>query len=201
MIQPGITETDIRIFRTQSVYARAIFVHYRHLFESGADNAALLTTTAPIFFGDLCRALRAQIILEVCKLTDPAGSRRENENLTIELFVTRLDTKDIGVANRLKEVSEQLHLFRKKIKPARDKLISHSDRASIRSGKPLGGVDIDAWDQFWQDLDLFVNILSCQYLGEPSFHLNAVSNQTDVPRLIAALQSPGSIFLPVRIPQ
>jgi hypothetical protein len=201
MIRPGITETDIRIFRNQSIYARAIFVHYRHLFESGADNAALLTTIAPVFFGDLCRALRAQIILEVCKLTDPTGTRRQNENLTIELFVRKLDGKDHGVANQLKELSDHLHGFRKKVKPARDKIISHSDRATILSGKSLGGVDIDAWDQFWLDLDRFVNVLSSQYLGEPSFHLNAVSNQTDVPRLLAALQSPGSISLPVRIPQ
>jgi hypothetical protein len=184
-----ITKVDIRRFRDLCTYARSIFVHFRHLFETGPENRAILNRCAPKLFGDICYVLRSQIILEACKITDPAVMR-SHENLTIEYVMTHL--QDRKIIDRLKDRADRLHAFRKKIEPARNKIISHNDRDTILSGNALGGASIEDWNQFWQDLSRFLEILSDRYLGESGFHLAAPSNQTDVPELFSALQ-PGWI--------
>ena len=66
------------------------------------------------------------------------------------------------------------------------------DRDTILSGNTLGGASIEDWNQFWQDLSRFLEILSDRYLDESGFHLATPSNQTDVPNLFSTLQ-PGWI--------
>lgn len=180
----AITPDDIRSFRCECIHARAVFVHFRYLFESNED--AILAKIAPIFFGDVCRSLKLYLFLEVCKLTDPAGTAKRNENLSTELLVASIQEE--GILDQLRPLSNRMRDFRKKVKPARDKLASHMDLATTRRREAVGVVDNDAWNQFWLDLDRFVYTLSCQYLGE-SIHINAVSNQSDVPALTAALRS------------
>ena len=41
--------------------------------------------------------------------------------------------------------------------PARNKLISHSDRQTILAGQPLGGAPQTASDEFWLDLQSVVS--------------------------------------------
>jgi hypothetical protein len=43
--------------------------------------------------------------------------------------------------------------------PARNKLISHSDRKSILDGFALGGAAEDEWDAFWRNLEEFVQTI------------------------------------------
>jgi hypothetical protein len=179
-----VTPEDVRSFRGECIHARAIFVHFKCLFESNEDS--ILTKTAPIFFGDACRAFKLYLFLEVCKLTDPAGAAKRNENLSIELLMTSIQDKEL--LNRLRPVSDRLQGFRKKIKRPRDKLASHMDLATTRRKESVGAVDNEAWNQFWLDLDRFVYILSCRYLNE-AVHINAVSNQSDVPALMASLRA------------
>jgi hypothetical protein len=179
-----IKPDDIRLFRDESIHARAVFVHFRYLFESNEDG---ILRIAPIFFGDVCRSLKIYSFIEVCKLTDPAGTARKNKILSTELLVTSIQDKLL--LNHILPLSIRLQEFRKKVKPARDKLASHMDLATTRRRETVGAVPNDAWNQFWLDLDRFVYILSCKYLRE-SVHINAVSNQSDVPALITALKSP-----------
>lgn len=180
----AITSEDIRAFRNECIHARAVFVHFKHLFESNEDG--ILTKVAPIFFGEVCRSFKLYLLLEVCKLTDPAGTSKRNENLSTEFLIASI--QDEGILDRLRPVSDRLQEFRKKVKPARDKLASHMDLATTRRREAVGAVDNDSWNHFWLDLDNFVYILSCQYLND-AVHINAASNQSDVPALMAALRS------------
>jgi hypothetical protein len=66
----------------------------------------------------------------VCKITDPAKSG-EKENLTTEFLLTHYDfTMEPQKAQELKELNEKMQVFRSKLLPARNKLISHYDRNS-----------------------------------------------------------------------
>jgi len=60
---------------------------------------------------------------------------------------------------RLKQLADQLHGFRKQVAPARNKLISHADRSAILAGAALGAATPAEWRQFWRDLEEFVSIL------------------------------------------
>jgi hypothetical protein len=180
-----ITDADLEAFRNECIHARAVFVHYRSIFES--VDPPILKTIAPIFFGDAARVFQLYLIGEVCKLTDPAGIARKNENLTVDRLMKDLRTiKATETRKRLQTLAEGLHAFRKKVKPARDKYGSHIDLSSIRRGQRHGAADDASWTRFWQDLDEFVFILSSDYLNQP-VHINDLPDMSDAQRVIAAL--------------
>jgi len=178
-----LSPEDVRKFRDECIHARAVFVHFRHLFES-AENAAL-TSVAPIFFGDVCRALKLYLFVEVCKLTDPPGTAKRNENLSTEFL--KASIQEPKLVDQLASVFERLQTFRTLAKPVRDKLASDMDLAITRKGEAIGAIDNKVWNRFWIDLDALVYHLSSHYLGE-QVHINSVSNQSDVPALVAALR-------------
>jgi hypothetical protein len=138
--------------------------------------------------GDNNLILVKHIILETSKLADPAQDFRGNENLSIEFFVNHADfSTDQTAFENLKYRATKLRGFGKKLKPARDKLISHSDRMTILSGiKGLGGADADEWNQFWLDVQAFVNILCERYLGQ-TIYINGGAN-SDAGRLVETLR-------------
>jgi hypothetical protein len=65
----------------------------------------------------------------------------------------------------LTALNERLQAFRMRLKPARNKLISHLDRAAIRSGIVLGGVPENEWDEFWINLQDVVCIIFNKVFG------------------------------------
>lgn len=133
-------EQDIEIFTGHCVFMRSIYLHGRSLFEiSSADDRALMEQTAGIFFGDLSRVLVEYVVLQVCKITDPARDPRKNDNHTIAFLLEHSDfSSDPLTLKRLSDLHDKLLAFRKKLLPARNKLISHSDRDSILAGLQLG---------------------------------------------------------------
>jgi hypothetical protein len=174
---------DIRNFRSECIHARAVFIHFRHLFESKGN--AALAAVAPIFFGDVCRALKLYLFVEVCKLTDPAGTAKRNENLSTEFL--RASIEDPKLSDQLAPLFGRLQTFRKLAKPARDKLASHSDLATTRKSEAVGAIDNHTWNRFWIDLDSLVYHLSSHYLDE-QVHINSASNESEVLELLAALR-------------
>jgi hypothetical protein len=97
---------DIEIFANYSAYMRSIFLHTRELFETcSADDRARMNATAATFFNDLNRVLNEYIILQVCKITDPAQDSRDNDNHTIEFLLQHYDfSLDPTTLNRLNEL-------------------------------------------------------------------------------------------------
>ena len=79
-----------------------------------------------------------------------------------------------------------MQVFRKKIEPARHKLISHLDRAAILAGCPLGAATDAEWNQFWLDLQDFICIVHRKIMGSP-FYLNGVAGLSDAGDLLKAL--------------
>jgi len=128
---------DIEIFANYCVFIRSIYLHARELFEtSSADDRALMNATARTFFYDLNRVLNEYIILQVCKITDPAQDYRNNDNHTIAFLLQHYDFSDDPptTLKRLEELRADMQAFREKLLPARNKLISHLDRCD--SGWP-----------------------------------------------------------------
>jgi hypothetical protein len=163
-------------------------MHYRALFEPGNPHHALFSALAPIFFGDINLMFVKYIILEVCKLGDPVQDFRGNENLSIDFFVNYCDFSNASAQfDHLKYRATRLRNFIAKLKRARDKLISHSDRTTILSGvRGLGAADPDEWTDFWLDLQAFVAFLCERYLGQ-RIYLNGGAN-SDAHGLVQILE-------------
>jgi hypothetical protein len=78
-----ITKDDVAIFADYAVYVRSVYMHSRTLYETPAEaDKAIMERAAPVFFGDLNKVLIEYVILQVCKITDPAKDVRGNENHT-----------------------------------------------------------------------------------------------------------------------
>ena len=184
-INPAQTPDDITVFSENCVFVRSLYLHGKGLFERSTDNERRrMENAAPVFFGDLNRIIIKHVILEVCKMTDPAHDFRKNDNLTIAFLVEHYGLSE---DMRLAALVAGLDAFRQKVVAARNKIISHSDRLAIHAGTALGSVSDGDWNQFWLDLQDAVSIIHKHAHGS-EFYINAVGGLSDVDGLHKALK-------------
>lgn len=183
------TVPDIVIFAENCVFMRSIHLHERTLFElSSAHDKDRMARTANTLFGDLNRMFVEYMILQVCKITDPAKDARNNDNHTVAFLLQHCDFgDDPATTKRLANLADRLHAFRKKLIEARNKVISHADREAIRAGLPLGAAPDADWNKFWLDLQDLVCIIYEKVLGAP-FYVNGVAMLSDADGLLKALK-------------
>jgi hypothetical protein len=180
---------DIAIFADHCVFMRSIYLHGKILFEaSTGEDKARMSLAAPTFFGDINKMFVEYIILQVCKITDPTQDFRGNDNHTIAFLLQHYDfSADPAKMERLAQLDARLQAFRQNLLPARNKLISHSDRDTILAGQALGGAPQGEWDEFWLNLQDVVCIIYEKVFGTP-FYLNGVAMLSDADGLLKALK-------------
>jgi hypothetical protein len=179
------TQEIVKEFCNHCCWIKIVYNEYCILYESGKKaRFDLLNKIAQNFFHDLQGILIDYLFLNICKLTDPAGFGKE-KNLTVKYILEQVDPQ---VQNELglQELSEKIHQFRNYIVDARRKLIAHLDVDTIFSKKTLGEFPESAYEQFWADLQEFVNIIHQHYL-DGIFPLDAV-NTHNSEELICALK-------------
>ena len=156
---------------------------YLSLFSNGRD-LALYTQTAPMCFQDLNGILIEHLIIQFCKLTDPAQTGKF-PNLTTNFVMNELPWP-ADVQKALREVNDRLMTFRKHIEPARNKRAAHTDMtAQITALGDLGQFPKGDDAKFLADLQTFVDIAHQHLNGAPRpIHPGAA---TDTHQLIRAL--------------
>jgi hypothetical protein len=95
-----------------------------------------------------------------------------------------------------------LENFGKKLRPARDKIISHLDRRTIHDGKPLGGAEPQEWARYWSNLEQFVEILYQRYF-DMTVHIRAATASTDAAVLRGGIRGKSrysGVPLPLSLP-
>jgi hypothetical protein len=185
MTKSLVTKDDVKAFRDTCVLLRSLWRHYQIWLEG----SPLLQSIAPIFFVDIHALFVRNLILEVCKITDPARTIGRT-NLTVKFLI---DCSDFSSApntlDMLKRLDDSMHAFRDKIVAARNRFIAHFDRESVQLGQSLGGASQEDWLQFWLDLQDFLDIMHKLYVDPNShFYLNGIA-QSDAERLVKALNS------------
>jgi transcriptional regulator with XRE-family HTH domain len=185
----NVSAADVDAFSNFCVSLRSIWRHYQIIFEGTDLKRELLQSIAHTFFGDLNQLLIEHLILQICKITDPEESMGR-KNLTVRFL---LNNSDFSAApddlDKLKRLSDRMHNFRAKIAPARNRLIGHLDRESVLLGEPLGGADTSDWNQFWLDLQDFLQIVHKRYVDpQGHFYLNGVGALSDADSLVKALK-------------
>jgi hypothetical protein len=184
-----VTRRDVKKFIDHCVILRASWTHYQTIFEGSDLQRELLQNTAHKFFCDLNHLLIQHLILKICTLTDPEMTMR-NRNLTIPFLVNNADfaatPRDMA---KLKTIAARIDKFRKRILPARNKLISHLDLDAALGRKSLGGASVAAWRKFWLDLQDLVAILYKRYVdARGPFYLNGVAMMSDADQLVRAIK-------------
>ncbi len=141
------------------------------------------------FFGDLNQLLIEQLVLQICRLTDPPGDHGtdQSDDRLCDPGSRLLRRREDHV--RVSALRDRIHQFRSKILPARNRLIGHLDLVAAMAGQPLGPASDAEWAQFWDDLEQFLHLVYTRYV-DPGGHfmLNDVGMISDADSLVKALK-------------
>jgi hypothetical protein len=187
-MHPGkLTKHDVDRLARIAGWNYCQYHNYRVLFEGYDGNEPRYGNLAAISLGDLGSALKEHVILQVCELSDPWRDHRGNKNLSIRFFVVHAEFSDPLAKRELERLAEKLEAFAKKLKPARDKIISHFDRETTHRGKRLGGAAVEEWARYWVNLEQFVELLYQAYFNI-TLHIRAAAATTDAAVLRGVLE-------------
>lgn len=174
----------IAAFCNECVWVRAIRAHFEELFERGSDRHKLLAETAKTFFQDLNLVLQEYVLLQQCKLTDPANSGSDRHNLTSEYILEF--AWSTSTRKKLTWENAKLQSFRRKIVDARRKLVAHTDLRARLGSASLGSFTQADEQSFWNALQSFVNIAHDATVGGP-FEIEVAMPDGDAASLIHRL--------------
>ena len=122
---PNALRGEFIMLREQAIRLRQTFNTFKDLFESGSDTKRILEDSAILFFAELNTIMQEYIVLFVCRLTGPAMSVGK-ANLSTQRFTMLM--RDNGcLTPEIKELDARLREYGEILKPARDKLVAHSD--------------------------------------------------------------------------
>lgn len=116
-------------------WLRQIRHTYEELFENDGS-IELMNRAAPGFFGILQTMMSEYVLLEFSKITDPA-EKYGSENFTVDNLIAAIDWPQ-DIRDRLAALSRKTHDFRDHIRPARNKLLAHSDKKTYMAETTLG---------------------------------------------------------------
>ncbi len=187
----SVTKRDVETFINNCVAIRSKYAHAKILFE----NQAILARAAPIFFGDVHSLLNRMVILGICAITDPQKTNG-NENLTVEFLSKNAhqmtDAKDKLAVGAFCDKS---HAFRRKLAPARNKLIGHLDREAAIGDVSLGTASDEEWGAFWFALRDFLQIFDRLYRDPAGlFDIEDIGMISDADSLLTWLREAEKAF-------
>ena len=182
-----VSNNDIEDFSDHCVFIRSVWTIATRIWrDGGAQERQLWEKVAPSVYADLGQVLAEYMTLAASRITDPAVDGRKNVNFTVEMFVNAF-ASDPETYKQLDALHQRMLRLRKKVEPARHKLVAHADREAVRSGKPLGGGSWEEWDDFWSALADFVRIINKKKTGNP-FEIDAGGVMGDAESLIKAVE-------------
>ena len=172
-------------FREQCIWLRCCYNTYSALYESGDDTKKLLMDTAKIFFGDLNTILTEYVLLQVCKITDPAENLGR-KNLTVARVNAGL--QDAGkMTDEIVRLTEGLLCYRKLVKDSRNKVIAHVDEETVLNGFPVGEHAQEEVSAFFENLQGYVDAVGNAVSVGP-LDFRATSGAGDVLDLIKTIK-------------
>jgi hypothetical protein len=175
----------IEAFCDECVWTRAVRNHYATLYERNPRRQELLSEVANMFFADLNLLFIDYLLLQFCRLTDPASLGKDRNNLTTN-YIIGLEWKT-ETRKGLNTKNDELMKFRSSIIEARNKLIAHLDVNARLAQTRLGAFSGDDEAAFWATLQEFVNLAHSEAVGGP-FEIDAAMPDGDAENLVHSLK-------------
>jgi hypothetical protein len=175
----------VQAFCDECVWLYCIRTHFRDLFEGNDKRRQLLAETASTLFHDLNLVLIDYLLLQQCKLTDPASSGKDKDNLTTN-FIVELNWT-ASTAHRLRVANKKLLDFRALIVDARRKLVAHLDLKARLQPLDMGLFTPADEESFWLALQEFVDAAHEEAVDGP-FDFKVAMQDGDVASLIHRLR-------------
>jgi hypothetical protein len=160
------------------------WVLYRTLFDDNPDLPKLSRGRHAYLLHALNHVLQEYVLLQVAKLHDPAVVSGR-VNLSLAYFV-EYGGWDPHTSGRLRDLKARLDELDAQIRPARNRILSHNDFATLVNEQPLGAFPKDADLEYFRTLHEFVSCIFEQVTGVVCADF-ATFTRTDVQEMIRAL--------------
>ena len=139
--------------REQAIWLRQTINTFDGLFISDPKTERILRESASLFFTDLYTIMQEYAILLVCRLTGPAESFGK-ANLSTQRF-TALMRQSGCLTPEIERLDASLTAYGELLKPARNKIIAHSDLEVHLDDIVLGTHDDEVMVEFFQNLQAY----------------------------------------------
>lgn len=144
-------------------WAYEAWVTHRVLFDDNPNPDSLKASPHGYFLARLSVITQEYSLLQIIKLHDPAV-QREQINLTLE-YMVKFGGWDEKTTSQLQKLYEDLESLAKKLRSARNKVISHNDLSAILGAPLLGEFEQGADCKYFETLQEFVNIVHDKAVG------------------------------------
>lgn len=142
----------------------------------------------PLLFHDMNQLIIEHLILQICKLTDNEFNGKYR-NLTTHFLINNASLATPRDSRRLQSIASRIAQFRKRIEPARNKLIGHLDLDAAHARNSIGRASKKEWLRFWRDLQDFLTLMHRLYLRpRTDFYLNDIAQLSDAENVAKAMQ-------------
>ena len=139
--------------RDQAIWLRQTFNTFNDLFDSDPKTERILRESAGLFFTDLNTIMQEYTLLLVCRLTGPAESFGK-ANLSTQRFTILLRERDC-LTPEIERLDAQLTAYSELLKPARNKIIAHSDLEVHVDDISLGAHGEEVAAEFFDNLQAY----------------------------------------------
>ena len=139
--------------RDQAIWLRQTINTFNYLFDSDPDTERILRESASLFFADLNTMMQEYAVLLVCRLTGPAESFRK-ANLSTQRFTALMRQRGC-VTPEIEDLDASLTAYGELLKPARNKIIAHSDLEAHIEDISLGAHGEEVMVEFFENLQAY----------------------------------------------
>lgn len=149
------------------------WAYYKELFHGPELRIDLMNESAPLFFYINQTLLLDEVILSICKLTDPAKSSRDTENMSLNKLNSRFD----GISSKNDPFKKHRH-----------KRIAHKDLAITMSTESiLPDISIQMIEDLLNEISNFMNTIEV-YFNNTETGYKDINISTDSGGLIGLLK-------------
>ncbi|GFO73394.1 hypothetical protein BJAS_P4177 [Bathymodiolus japonicus methanotrophic gill symbiont] len=176
---------DFTYFREHCIDIRSDFNTYHNLFDPA--NFDLLEKISGTFFGEINSILIRNWILCVCNLVDRKSTRVNREtrnNISINLINAQIEEQFDGDKWRkqidsITTLTTNITDYGKKLSPARNRIIAHSDKNTYKKGLVLVETSKKDLDNFIGNIQEYCDLVG-NLIGVGALDFRCSSGQGDV---------------------
>jgi hypothetical protein len=161
------------------------FEEFKYLYYTSPSQIELLNNIASGFFSDLFSIFVDRIVLNTCKLTDPAKSCGQ-ENLSIRALHNRCSNHSAYPKDEAVQLVEQLEGLASSLKDWRHKIAAHLDLSVATGRAKINDFVPSNIEEFYKVLQRYLNVLY-ESLFQDVFPIQTVA-QFGAADLVEALQ-------------
>jgi len=149
-----LSEQTVQDFINICHWTYEAWITHRVLFDDNPNGEELRHSKYGPLLGRLSNITADYALLQLAKLHD----RAKGKNLTLE-YIIENGGWDSATASTLRQLHRQLDAFYRQIKPARNKILAHTDLATIQNKQTLGAFQKNADQEYFTVLAQFISVV------------------------------------------